>query len=140
MTALKKVKSHPDVAEYFKQLPFYNQHIQNGKFKHLKNIDLLSELYFYEELNVINTNHVFILVFIDSMQLINYSLEELAKNLTDDDFKYLTGEFGSENLELVKQKDAYPYEYMDSFKRFGAEILPYKKMFSQLIKKREKYG
>ena len=80
------------------------------------------------------------LVFIDSMQFMNSSLEKLVKNLSNNDFKYLTEEFGSKNLKLLKQKDAYPYEYMDSFKRFGAEILPYKKMFSQLIKKREKYG
>ena len=55
MTDLKKVKSHPDVVEYFKELPFHNKHIEIR----LKNIDLLSELPFYEELNVIKTNHAF---------------------------------------------------------------------------------
>ena len=30
MTALKKVKSHPDV-DYFKEPPFYNKHIKNQK-------------------------------------------------------------------------------------------------------------
>ena len=50
------------------------------------------------------------LVFIDSMQFIDSSLKKLVKNLLDDDLKYLTGEFGSKNLELVKQKDAYPHE------------------------------
>ena len=50
MTALKKVKSHPDGVEYFKELPFYNKHTEKPKIKHLKNIDLLSELPFYEEL------------------------------------------------------------------------------------------
>ena len=59
MTALKKVKSHPDVVDYFKELPFYNKHIEKPKIKCLKNYDLLSELPFYEELNVIKTNHVF---------------------------------------------------------------------------------
>ena len=59
MTALKKVKSHPDVVDYFKELPFYNKHIEKPKIKCLKNIDLLSELPFYEELNVIKTNHAF---------------------------------------------------------------------------------
>ena len=53
MTALKKVKSHPDVVEYFKKLPFYNKHIEKPKIKRLKNIDFLSELPFYEELDVI---------------------------------------------------------------------------------------
>ena len=44
------------------------------------------------------------------MQFMNSSLEKLVENLTDDDFKYLTEEIGSKNLELLKQKDAYPYE------------------------------
>ena len=59
------------------------------------------------------------LVFIDSKQYMNSSLEKLVKNLSDDDFKHLTQEFGSEDLKLLKQKDAYPYEYMDNFERFS---------------------
>ena len=59
MTALKKVKSHPNIVEYFKELPFYNKHVEKPKVKRLKTIDLLSELPFYEELNVIKTNHAF---------------------------------------------------------------------------------
>ena len=53
------------------------------------------------------------LVFIDSMQFMNSSLEKLVKILSENDYKYLTEEFGSKNLELLKQKDAYPYEHMD---------------------------
>ena len=59
MTALKRVKSHPDVVEYFKELPFYNKHIKKPQTKHLKDTDLLSQLPFYEELNIIKTNHAF---------------------------------------------------------------------------------
>ena len=59
MTALKKVVSHLDVVEHFKDLPLYNKPIEKPKIKHLQNIDLLVELPFYEELNVIKTNHVF---------------------------------------------------------------------------------
>ena len=59
MAALKNVKSHPDVVDYLKELPFYNKHIEKPKTKRLKNIDLLSELPFFEELNVIKTNHAF---------------------------------------------------------------------------------
>ena len=53
MTASKKVKYHSDAVEYFKELPFYNKHIEKPKIKRLKNIDLLSELPFYEELEII---------------------------------------------------------------------------------------
>ena len=58
MTVSKKVKSYRDVADYFKELQFYNKYIEKPKIKHLKNIDLFSELPFYKELNVIKTNHV----------------------------------------------------------------------------------
>ena len=47
-----KNKSHPDVINYFKELPFYNTYIEKPKIKRLKNIDLLSKLPFYEELNL----------------------------------------------------------------------------------------
>ena len=59
MAVKKKDKSHPDVVDYFKELPFYNKRIEKPKIKCLKNYDLLSELPFYEELNVIKTNHAF---------------------------------------------------------------------------------
>ena len=55
----KRTKSHPEVVDYFKELPFYNKHIKKPKIKRLKDIDLLFELPFYEELNVIRTNHAF---------------------------------------------------------------------------------
>ena len=63
------------------------------------------------------------------MQFINFSLEKLVKNLSDNDFNYLTEEFDSKNLELFKQKDAYPCEYMNNFKRFGEKKLPDKECF-----------
>ena len=53
------------------------------------------------------------------MQFMNSSLHKLVKNLSDEGFKYIIEEFGSKNLELLKQKDAYPYEYMSSFERLN---------------------
>ena len=43
------------------------------------------------------------LVFIDSMQFMNSRLITLVKNLSDNDFKYLSEEFSGDLLELVKQ-------------------------------------
>ena len=57
MTVKKKVKSHSDVIDYLKELPFYNKYIKKRKIKRLKNIDLLFELPFIEKLNIIKTNH-----------------------------------------------------------------------------------
>ena len=59
MAAKEEIKSHPHMLDYFKELPFYNKQVKKPKIKRLKNIDLLSELPFYEELNVIKTNHAF---------------------------------------------------------------------------------
>ena len=59
MIALRKVKSHFEVVDYFKEPPFYNMHIKKPEIKRLKNIDLLSELPFYEEPNVIKTSYAF---------------------------------------------------------------------------------
>ena len=51
--------SHFNAVDYFKELPFYNKHIEKPKIERLKNVDLLFELPFYKELNVIKTNHPF---------------------------------------------------------------------------------
>ena len=59
MAGKEKVKSHPHVVDYFKELPFYNKQIEKTRVKCLKNVDLLSILPFYEELNLIKTNHAF---------------------------------------------------------------------------------
>ena len=59
MTVLKKIKSHPDIINYFEELPFYNTYIEKPKTNRLKNIDLLSELRFCEELSVVKTDKAF---------------------------------------------------------------------------------
>ena len=76
------------------------------------------------------------IVFIDSMLFLNSSLDKLAKNLSDEDFKYLSEEFRGEKLELVKKKGIYPYEYFDSFKNFKETNLPDTDKFFSLLKDR----
>ena len=68
------------------------------------------------------------------MQFMNSSLDKLVKNLSDEDFKYLVEEFGSKNLELLKQKGDHPYEYINSFERFNEEKLSARKYFYSSIK------
>ena len=57
----------------------------------------------------INTN----LVFLDSMQFMNSSLDLLVKNFSNNDFKYLSEEFSGDLLKLKNQKEykkkVYPY-------------------------------
>ena len=64
------------------------------------------------------------LVFIDNMQFMNSSLDALVKYSTNNDFKCLSEEFSRDFLELVKQKGVFPYEHMDSFKKFFEDKLP----------------
>ena len=59
----------------------------------------------------------------------NSSLDKLVKNMSDKDFKYLVEEFDSKNLELLKQKGAYPYEYINNFERFNEENYLLKNIF-----------
>ena len=63
------------------------------------------------------------------MQFMNSSLDKLVQNLSDKDFKYLVEEFDSDNLELLKQRGDYPYEYMNSFKKIDGDKLPARKYF-----------
>ena len=59
MTIKTKTKSHPYLVEYVKEIPFYNKPTEKPKIKRWKNIDLLSELPFYEKLSIIKANHAF---------------------------------------------------------------------------------
>ena len=45
--------------DYFKELHFYNVPIDKPKIKRSKNNDLLPELPFYDEINIIKTDHPF---------------------------------------------------------------------------------
>ena len=74
------------------------------------------------------------LIFIDSMQFMNSSLDSLVKNLSDNNFKYLSEEFSGEFLKLVKQKEVYLYEYMNSFQKFSEGKLPDKCEFFSSLK------
>ena len=45
--------------DYFKELPFYYVSIGKPKIKRFKNNDLLAELPFYDQLNIIKIDHAF---------------------------------------------------------------------------------
>ena len=66
--------------------------------------------------------------FIDSFRFLSSSLDSLVRNLNKDNFKYLSQEFNIYVLDLVKQKEFYPYEYMSDFEKLKEE-LPCKEKF-----------
>ena len=69
---------------------------------------------------IINRN----ILFLDSLQFLSASLDDLAENLENKNFKYLISEFPSEKLEILKRKDSYPYEWVDSYEKFNYQELP----------------
>ena len=66
-------------------------------------------------MTIIVNRHI---IFIDSLQFYNSSLDTLTSNLNNEDFKYLVSEFGIDKLEVLKRKDVYPYEWVDSYEKF----------------------
>ena len=76
------------------------------------------------------------LIFIDSMQFMNSSLDLLVKNLSDRDFVCLSEEFCGKFLKLVKQKGVYPHQYMNSFEKFSGDKLPDRCEFFSSLKDR----
>ena len=71
------------------------------------------------------------LKFIDSLQFMNDSLEKLAKNITISDMKYTSQDF--QNVELMKRKGVYSYDYMNSFDKFNDKNLPSKEKFCCIL-------
>ena len=85
---------------------------------------------------IVNKN----ITFIDSLQFIKSSLDTLTSNLVDNDFKYLMSEFPIDKLEILKRKDTYPYDWVDSYEKFKYPPLSSKKCFYSSLKdgKRDK--
>ena len=82
-------------------------------------------------MSIIVNRHI---TFIDSLQFFNGSLDTLTLNLEDNAFKHLTSEFGTDKLKILKRKDAYPYEWVDSYEKFNYQQLPPKECFYSLLK------
>ena len=60
------------------------------------------------------------------------SLNSLVKNLSADDFKYLSQELDNNVLDLAKQKGFYRYEYMSDFEKFKEDLPSKEKLYSSL--------
>ena len=108
----------------FHNLQGYDGHIV---FKELNNFDVdivVIPKGIDKYMSIIVNRHI---TFIDSLQFYNGSLDTLASNLNNEDFKHLTSECGIDKLEILKRKDAYHYEWVDSYEKFKDQSLPVKK-------------
>ena len=72
------------------------------------------------------------LTFIDSFQFMSSSLEKLVSNLPRESLKHTSKRFKGLKLDLMVRKGVYPYDYMDSFKKFK-EQLPSKEDFYSIL-------
>ena len=72
------------------------------------------------------------IVFKDSLQFMNCSLEKLTANLLKsgkEKFKYLAEEYANEKLDLLLRKGVFPYDYMDRWENLDDEQLPSREDF-----------
>ena len=115
----------------FHNLEGYDGHLIFRELNNFKDIDVpvipkLNERYMSI---IVNRN----IIFLDSLQFLKASLDSLARNLQDTDFKHLLSEFPEDKLDLLRKKDAYPYEWVDSYKKFIYPRLPPKESFYSTI-------
>ena len=73
------------------------------------------------------------LQFIDSLQFLNSSLDNLEKGLKKEYFKITSRDLTENKLKLLCYKGVYPYEYVDSHQRFSETTLPPKVAFYSQI-------
>ena len=106
------VKLNHKILVVFHNLKNYDSHLimqELGKFKLKINV-IPNGLEEYMSFSINNQ-----LSFNDNFQFLGFSKDSLVKNLAKDDFKYLSQEFDSNTLDLVKEKGFYPYKYMSDF-------------------------
>ena len=96
----------------------FSKHILVDKFKNKKG----------EEKEVVRE-----IRFIDSFKFMATSLDSLVKNLPKESFKNLTEFYEGEQLDLIKRKGVFPYDWFDSFNRLSADHLPPKEAFHSIL-------
>ena len=73
------------------------------------------------------------LTFIDSFQFMSSSLEKLVSNLPKETLKYTSQRFKGDKFDLKIRKGVYPYDYMDSFKKFEDTTLRTKGQCNSIV-------
>ena len=122
-----KLKIPKKLPIIFHNLEGYDGHIIFKELNNFDNIDIqvipkTSEKYMSI---IVNRN----IVFLDSNQFYKGKLDNHASHLNNEDFKHLLSEFPIDKLEILKRKDSYPYEWVDSYEKFNHQELPPKNVF-----------
>ena len=122
-----KLKIPRKLPVIFHNLEGYDGHTIFKKLNNFDNIDIQIILKSSEKYMsiIINEN----ILFLDSLQFCKASLDTLAGNLQDSDFKHLMSEFLEDKLKILRKKDACPYEWVDSYEKINYKELPPKEAF-----------
>ena len=83
----------------------------------------------YPDKNGNTKDKMFKIVFKDSLKFMSSSLGALVNNLPKDSFKNILKYYTQEQVELIRQKGFYPYEYMDTEEKFNDTKLPPREAF-----------
>ena len=121
-----KLKISKTLPAIFHNLQGYDGHII---FNELNNFDVSIDVISkgIEKCMAIIVNKY--ITFIDMYQFMPRPLNVLATNMLDDDLKHLTNLFSVDKLNSLRGKDAYSYEWVDSYEKFNYEDLPRKECF-----------
>ena len=92
------------MVDNFKDLSFYDKHIENPKVKRLKNVDFLSELLFYKELNAIKINHAF------RRYAISYKVKLIEKKDPITQLKARKSRIKDFFSDLLNETEGYKYQ------------------------------
>ena len=111
----------------FHNLEEYDWHLVFRGLNNFKDIDTqvipkTNERY----ISIIVNNSI---VFLDSLQFSKKSLDKLASNLNNKNFKHLMSEFPPDKLEILKRKDSYPYEWVVLIENLFIQDYHQKKVF-----------
>ena len=141
-----KYRKPKSISVFFHNLSGYDSHLfikkigcTINKKENLKCIPYNEEKYLSFTKTIITGQNkegkdkTFDIVFKDSLKFLNSSLEALVNNLSKEDFKILNKNFTSKQVELLKQKGFYPYEYMDSVEKFNETKPPPQKAFNSKL-------
>ena len=135
-----KYKKPNNISVFFHNLSGYDSHLfikKLGSSDKKENIDCIpnnEEKYISFSKTIITGQYTnkkgeikdktFKIVFKDSLKFMSSSLGALVNNLPKDAFKNISKYYTPKQVELIKQKGFYPYEYMNSEEKFKEDKPP----------------
>jgi len=120
----------PKIPVFFHNLRGYDSHIIMQAANNSEEIEVIANN--IEKYMSIRLGHN--IIFKDSLQFLNGSLDKLTKSLHEDDFILTSRLFPDpENLKLMLRKGLCPYNYLDSWERLNeTEPPPHSAFFNEL--------